>query len=46
MFSKKKTVQESFREISTHIDRLMLPDSEKRNLKGLLTNIKIRTGVA
>ena len=46
MFNKKKKLQKSFNDINQLIDRLALSDQEKRNLKGLLLNIKIRTGVA
>ncbi|MGV3189893.1 hypothetical protein [Streptococcus sp. 11273D007BT] len=46
MFNKKKKLQKSFNDINNHIDSLALSDQEKRNLKGLLLNIKIRTGVA
>lgn len=46
MFNKKKKLQKSFNNINKHIDGLTLSDQEKRNLKGLLLNVKIRTGVA
>ncbi|CRS95810.1 hypothetical protein [Streptococcus equi] len=46
MFNKKKKVQKSFETISEHIDSTTLSGDEKRNLKGLLRNVKIRTGVA
>ena len=46
MFKRKSNVTESFNTIDNHIDSLMLSDREKRNLKGLLLNVKIRTGVA
>lgn len=46
MFNKKKKLQKSINDINQHIDSLALSDQEKRNLKGLLLNIKIRTGVA
>lgn len=46
MFNKKKKLQKSFNDINKHIDSLTLSEEEKRNLKGLLLNIKIRTGVA
>ncbi|WP_170240470.1 hypothetical protein [Streptococcus hyovaginalis] len=46
MFNEKKKVQKAFNTISDHIETLNLSEAEKRNLKGLLLNIKIRTGVA
>ncbi|HEQ8383865.1 hypothetical protein Javan150_0009 [Streptococcus phage Javan150] len=46
MFNKKKKLQKSFNDINKRIDSLTLSDQEKRNLKGLLLNVKIRTGVA
>lgn len=46
MFNKKKRLQKSFNNINKHIDSLTLSDDEKRNLKGLLRNVKIRTEVA
>ncbi|MGT2683414.1 hypothetical protein [Streptococcus porci] len=46
MFNKKKKLQKSFKTINKHIDSLTLSDEEKRNLKGLLRNVKVRTEVA
>ncbi|HEK9993504.1 TPA: hypothetical protein TT573_000575 [Streptococcus equi subsp. zooepidemicus] len=46
MFNKKKKLQKSFNNINKHIDSLTLSEQEKRNLKGLLRNVKIRVGVA
>ncbi|KXT73374.1 hypothetical protein STRDD10_01566 [Streptococcus sp. DD10] len=46
MFNKKEKLQKSFNNINQHIDSLTLSDEEKRNLKGLLLNVKIRSGVA
>lgn len=45
MFNKTKRVQKSFDNINKHIEGLDLSDREKHNLKGLLLNVKIRTGV-
>lgn len=46
MFNKKKKLQKSFNNINKYIDSLTLSEQEKRNLKGLLRNVKIRIRVA
>lgn len=45
MIIKNKKLQNSFQNINNYIDILTLSEDEKRNLKGLLNNVKIRIGV-
>ncbi|MED5890422.1 hypothetical protein VYH85_07385 [Streptococcus anginosus] len=42
MFNKKKRVEKAFELIAIFIDKCNLSETEKRNLKGLLMNIKSR----
>lgn len=46
MFNRKKKVQKAFNEIKSYIDDSTLSDMDKLALKGLLLNVKQRSGVA
>ncbi|WP_431031721.1 hypothetical protein [Streptococcus anginosus] len=46
MFNKKKRVEKAFELITIFIDKCNLSETEKRNLKGLLMNIKNRMEAA
>lgn len=46
MFNKKKRVEKAFELIAKFIDKCNLSETEKRNLRGLLMNIRSRMEAA